>query len=118
MVDPLHVDLAERLAEDGGVVMMIGGPDTGKTSFSRMLTGAALGLGRTVAYIDSDLAITSVGPPTCVGLKWLHSSEDLDTFAVADDLRFVGAIAPDRFVQSHGTGRKRKAQRLPHRDCG
>lgn len=69
MDDPGHIDLAERLADGDGVVMMIGGPDTGKTTFSRMLTGAAVELGRAVAYIDSDLAITSVGPPTCVGLK-------------------------------------------------
>ena len=104
MADPVHVDLADRLAEAGGVVMMIGGPDTGKTTFSRLLTGAAIGLGRRVAYIDSDLAITSVGPPTCVGLKWLRSSEDLENLSIADDLRFVGAIAPDRFRLQHVAG--------------
>ena len=60
MGDPVHVDLAARLADSGGVVMMIGGPDTGKTTFSRMLVGSALELGRTVAYIDSDLARTTV----------------------------------------------------------
>lgn len=104
MEDPVHADLAARLAAAGGVVMMIGGPDTGKTTFSRMLAGAALNAGRTVAYIDSDLAITSVGPPTCIGLKWLHSHEDLDSLADADDLRFVGAIAPDRFRLQHVAG--------------
>lgn len=97
MGDPIHVDLAARLADTGGAVMMMGGPDTGKTTLSRMLVGSALDLGRTVAYIDSDLALTTVGPPTCVGLKWFRSSRDLETFAQADDLRFVGGIAPDRF---------------------
>ena len=97
MGDPVHVDLAARLADSGGVVMMIGGPDTGKTTFSRMLVGSALEFGRTVAYIDSDLARTTVGPPTCVGLKWLRSPDDLATMAAADELRFVGGIEPDRF---------------------
>ena len=96
MGDPVHVELAARLADVGGVVMMIGGPDTGKTTLSRMLAESALRLGRTVAYIDSDLAHTTVGPPTCVGLKWIHSHRDLETLARADDLRFVGEIAPDR----------------------
>ena len=77
--------------------MMIGAPDTGKTTFSRMVIGSALALGRTVAYVDSDLAHPTVGPPTCVGLKWLRSTDDLATMASADDLRFVGEIAPDRF---------------------
>lgn len=97
MGDPVHVDIAERLADVVGVVMMVGGPDTGKTTFSRMLAESALDRGRTVAYIDSDLAHTTVGPPTCVGLKWIRSSSDLETFDRADDLRFVGEIAPDRF---------------------
>lgn len=104
MVDPVHIDLGERVAGSAGVVMTIGGPDTGKTSFSCTLAGAALELGRTVTYIDSDLSITSVGPPACVGLKWLRSREDLQTLSVADDLRFVGAIAPDRFRLQHVAG--------------
>ena len=97
MGDPIHSDLAARLAADGGVVMMIGAPDTGKTTFSRILIERALSSGRTVSYVDSDLAHPTVGPPTCVGLKWLRSTDDLGALARADDLRFVGEIAPDRF---------------------
>ena len=97
MGDPIHSDLAARLADTSGVAMMIGAPDTGKTTFAQMLIESALSLGRAVAYVDSDLAHPTVGPPTCVGLKWLRSIDDLATLAQADDLRFVGEIAPDRF---------------------
>ena len=97
MGDPIHSDLAARLTESGGVVMLIGAPDTGKTTFSRILIERALSLGQTVAYVDSDLAHPTVGPPTCVSLKRLRSGKDLETLAQADDLRFVGEIAPDRF---------------------
>ena len=97
MGDPIHQDLAARLADAGGVVMMIGAPDTGKTTYGQELIRTALSLGRTVAYVDSELAHPAVGPPTCVALKWLRSSDDLETLARADDLRFVGEIAPDRF---------------------
>ncbi len=104
MADLIHADLAGRLATAGGVVMMVGGPDTGKTTFAHMLVGMGLRLGQMVAYIDSDLAITTVGPPTCIGLKWLRSEDDLADLASADDLRFVGAVAPDRFRVQHVSG--------------
>lgn len=77
--------------------MMIGAPDTGKTTFSRILIESALSSRRSVAYVDSDLAYPTVGPPTCVGLKLLRTTDDLGTLARADNLRFVGEIAPDRF---------------------
>ncbi len=47
-----------------------------------------------------------MGPPTCVGLKWLRSPADADAddFAQADDLRFVGSIRPDRFILQQVAG--------------
>ena len=97
MSDPVHLDLAARLA-GAGVVMIIGAPDTGKTTLARTMARSALDLGRTAAYVDGELALATVGPPLCVGMKWIRSPADLDldNLAHADDLRFVGAIAPDR----------------------
>lgn len=81
----------------GGVVMLIGAPDTGKSTLARMILEASAAAGQTVAYVDGDLGQTTVGPPTCVGLKWIRSRDDLATLATADALRFVGGITPDRF---------------------
>jgi polynucleotide 5'-hydroxyl-kinase GRC3/NOL9 len=83
--------------EQGGVVMMIGAPDTGKTSLARSILEAAVHAGRRVAYVDGDLGQTTVGPPTCVGLKWVQEPGDLAQLSRADALRFVGGITPDRF---------------------
>ena len=77
--------------------MMIGAPDTGKTTLARRILEAAVHAGRTVAYVDGDLGQTTVGPPTCVGLKWVREPSDLEQLARADALRFVGGITPDRF---------------------
>jgi polynucleotide 5'-hydroxyl-kinase GRC3/NOL9 len=84
--------------EQGGVIMLIGAPDTGKTTLARQLLAAGVAAGRTSAYIDADVGQTMVGPPACVGLRWVRSSDDLDDFSKADDLRFVGSISPERLV--------------------
>ena len=104
MTDGVHHGLAEELASYGGVVMMVGEPDTGKSTISKIMIRAALARGRTVAYIDGDLAQTTVGPPACIGLRWLRRSDDLDTLGQFDDLRFVGGITPDRYRLQQVTG--------------
>jgi len=89
--------ITDSIVEAGGVVMLMGAPDTGKSTLARQILTAALARGQTVGYVDADIAQTTVGPPTCIGLRLLRSASDLDTIDVADDLRFVGSIAPDRF---------------------
>lgn len=81
-----------------GSVMLIGAMDTGKSTLGRALAAAALAAGRTVAYIDADIGNSTIGPPTCVGLRVLRRPEDLGTLDPADMLHFVGAISPDRHV--------------------
>ena len=104
MADTPHEDLAETLAETGGVVMMIGAPDTGKSTMSKLLIRAALAKGKTVAYVDGDLGQTTVGPPVCIGLRIIRSAADADTLNRFDELRFVGGITPDRYRLQQVTG--------------
>lgn len=100
----VHQELANDLATQDGVVMMIGAPDTGKSTMSKLLMHAALARGRTVAYVDGDLGQTTVGPPVCVGLRIVRTTEDAETLDRADDLRFVGGITPDRYRLQQVTG--------------
>ncbi len=95
-----HEALIDDLVRLRGVVMMAGGPDTGKTSLTRRVLAEALRAGRTVAYVDADVGQTTVGPPACVGLKWVRTEADLDELAVADSLRFVGSTTPEGVVLS------------------
>ncbi len=81
-----------------GAVMVIGGVDTGKTSFCRALLAAGLAAGRSMAYVDSDVGQSTVGPPACAGMKWVRSQADLDGIERADELRFVGSTSPDGVV--------------------
>jgi polynucleotide 5'-hydroxyl-kinase GRC3/NOL9 len=96
--DNPHDRIVERLVLEGGVIMLIGAPDTGKTTLARQLLAGGVESGRIAAYIDADVGQTMVGPPACVGLKWVTSWDDMEDFSRADDVRFVGSISPERLV--------------------
>ncbi len=91
----------DRFLSHPGVVMIIGAADTGKTTFARRLLAQVVEMGKSAAYVDSDLSQTTVGPPACVGLHWVRRPEDLDSLAAADELRFVGSTTPDGVVLPH-----------------
>lgn len=81
--------------------MVIGDAGTGKTTLARMLLRDAVEHGRTVAYVDGDVAAATVGPVGCVGLKVVKSLVDCETLVVPDELRFVGAVEPNGVVLPH-----------------
>lgn len=93
-----HSALVEDLIRMRGAVMLVGGIDTGKTSFCRTLLEAGLSAGRSIAYVDSDVGQSTVGPPACAGLKWIRTEADLDGLERADELRFVGSVSPEGVV--------------------
>lgn len=96
-----YASLRERVIGEHGVVMLIGAPDTGKTTLARLLLADALNANRTVAFIDADVGTPTVGPPACVGMKWIRSQADMASLAVADELRFVGSVQPQGVVLPH-----------------
>ncbi len=96
-----YSQLRSRMADISGVVMVIGGADTGKTTVARMLLSDAVDAGRTVAYVDADLAASTVGPAACVGLSVVETAADLENLADPDELRFVGAVEPNGVVLPH-----------------
>lgn len=97
-VEIIHAALIDDLVRERGVVMLIGAPDTGKTSLARRILGEALRAGRRPAFVDADVGQSTVGPPTCVGLKYVNTEADLDRLSDADALRFVGSVSPEGLV--------------------
>ena len=86
----------ERLATDGGTVVLLGSMGTGKTAFAVELLRRASSRGMPAALIDADIDISTVGPPTTVGLKTIPDGADVseDSVRDADGLGFVGALNP------------------------
>jgi polynucleotide 5'-kinase involved in rRNA processing len=97
----VYAALRERLADVTGVVMLIGATETGKTTLAKLLVLDAIDAGRTVAYVDGDVASTVAGPPACVGLKYVESAADLDQDVPPTEMRFVGSTSPQGVVLPH-----------------
>ena len=87
--------LVDQAVRTKHTVLLIGGMDTGKSTLSRELLGAALAAGRPAALLDADVGQKTVGPPATISLKIVRSSEDLEPelLATPDALYFVGSTS-------------------------
>jgi len=67
----------EQLNLEGlsGVLMVIGAPDTGKSTFARYLYTRLCALHERVAFIDGDIGQASLGPPTTMTLALRQGGE-------------------------------------------
>lgn len=85
-----------HVVEKGGMCVALGGMDSGKTTFLSMVAAVAVRIGRTVAYLDTDVGQTTIGPPTTIGLKYIKEDADLSAEALArpDAIYFVGDTSP------------------------
>jgi polynucleotide 5'-hydroxyl-kinase GRC3/NOL9 len=90
-----HARLVEQVLDDPGTVVLLGSMDSGKTTFARALLAGAVERGIPATYLDTDVGRTTVGPPTCIGLKHVLEAKHLgdDELAKADALYFVGWVS-------------------------
>jgi polynucleotide 5'-kinase involved in rRNA processing len=86
----------EQLLAQPGVVFLLGGIDTGKTTFGVELLRRAAARGIKAALVDADPGQSTVGPPTTIGLRYAtgESSVTRDGLRQADRLAFAGSIGP------------------------
>ncbi|HEX2239585.1 MAG TPA: Clp1/GlmU family protein [Actinomycetota bacterium] len=92
----------DAILESPGVVFLLGDIDSGKTTVGFELLQAAVRAGIPSALVDADIAQTTVGPPTTVGLKLLPDEHSLSSpLAEADRLGFVGALSPRGHLLPH-----------------
>jgi polynucleotide 5'-kinase involved in rRNA processing len=90
-------ELIEKLIASRGTIALLGGIDTGKTSFGLSLAETARKRGISVGYVDADVGQSTIGPPTCVGLKLCDGLSKVEAVTVrdADELGFVGSYSPE-----------------------
>ena len=95
-----HSRAIDGLLERGGVVFLVGGIDTGKTTFGLEMMRRAAAAGLPAAFVDSDIGQSTVGPPTTIGLKLCLDGAEVTRTSVrgADALGFVGSITPPGYL--------------------
>jgi polynucleotide 5'-kinase involved in rRNA processing len=95
-----HSRAIDGLLERGGVVFLVGGIDTGKTTFGLEMMRRAAAAGLPAAFVDSDIGQSTVGPPTTIGLKLCLDGAEVTrtSVRVADALGFVGSITPPGYL--------------------
>jgi polynucleotide 5'-hydroxyl-kinase GRC3/NOL9 len=84
--------------------MLIGGTDTGKTTFGAAAAKAAFAAGRRVAVVDADSGQSEIGPPGTLGLGFPE-----DPFVRLSDLKpralaFIGSTSPPGFLLEWAIG--------------
>jgi len=75
------------------MIMVIGGPDTGKTTLTEELVG--LSFNRfTVGVVDADIGQSHIGPPTTIGWACFEDKFDGWEGVRCEDMYFVGTTSP------------------------
>jgi len=85
---------AQQAAREGGLLLVLGASDSGKSTLTAVLANVAVAAGRATAIVDSDVGQSSIGPPTCVSMaRVLQPIAALDQVR-AEALDFVGTPSP------------------------
>lgn len=93
-VPPAWEAAAARFVETGGLAMVLGGPDSGKSTLSRYLVYRAYLAGAPAALIDLDLGQSHVGPPAALRLARFPPRLPGDDPLFPESLYFVGQTSP------------------------
>jgi len=74
--------------------MVLGAPDTGKSTLSRYLIYRAMAVGQQVAFVDLDLGQSHLGPPASLGLGLFPPRRPGDDPLFPEGLYFIGQTSP------------------------
>jgi polynucleotide 5'-hydroxyl-kinase GRC3/NOL9 len=85
---------AEEILAQGGPVMVVGAPGSGKTTFCLYLAGLFCRNGKAVSWIDADPGQPFLGPPAVLSLSPFSSAADLLKRRNPQYMSFVGNTSP------------------------
>ncbi len=77
-----------------GLVMVLGGPDVGKSTFAHYLWHKLAGRGQGVGFLDGDPGQSKLGPPTTMTLVTGKPTASLKAEARQVRRAFVGSVSP------------------------
>ena len=110
-ISPEWKAAAETISKASGTSLVVGIPDSGKSTLSKYLTHYLTHANRVVALIDCDVGQTHFGPPTTLGMMlYAGPTDPLDTL-VPHHLRFIGATSPPGHLLDIVVATKRMADK-------
>jgi polynucleotide 5'-hydroxyl-kinase GRC3/NOL9 len=94
-----------------GTLLVVGAPDTGKSTFARYLYRRLCAQHERVAFVDGDIGQAALGPPTTMTLALGKPGDDRFPPAGSRFRTFVGDVSPRRHMLPTVVG----AHRLVHK---
>ena len=85
---------AEEIKSQGGPVLVIGAPGSGKTTFCLFLAALHCRQKKRVVWIDADPGQPYIGPPAAISLTPYTEAEDLQRRKNPMIMSFIGNISP------------------------
>jgi polynucleotide 5'-hydroxyl-kinase GRC3/NOL9 len=82
----------------GGTLLVVGAPDTGKSTFARYLYRRLCAHHERVAFVDGDVGQATLGPPTTMTLALGQPGDDAFPPAGPRFRTFVGDVSPRRHM--------------------
>ena len=94
------------------VIMVVGAPDVGKSSFCAYLASRLQETGLRTAVVDADIGQASIGPPTVIGAGFVTAPiGGLSQIGLAAGY-FVGSITPTRHLLPCVVGTRKMTERM------
>ncbi|MCE1247132.1 MAG: polynucleotide 5'-hydroxyl-kinase [Firmicutes bacterium] len=92
--------VSEKFAEKGGVLVTLGAPDTGKSTFNFWLCRELDKMGKTTAVVDCDMGQSDIGPPSALGMAIIKPGIEKFSDLQPDGIWFAGSVKPSgHFLQ-------------------
>jgi len=99
------------LDELSGILLVVGAPDSGKSTFARYLYNRLRDLGRRVAFIDGDPGQSTLGPPTTLTMTFKPDALEEWSYGPPQLWRyFIGSTTPQGHMLSVLVGAVRLTQ--------
>lgn len=87
-------DVREKFLSKGKKLIVIGGSDSGKSTFILYLVNSILSIGKKVGILDLDIGQSNIGPPGTIGYGIPEKEiESLDSI-LPKRMVFIGAVSP------------------------
>ncbi len=93
-IPPAWETAAEKFLATGAATLVLGGPDTGKSTLCKYLIYRAYAAGEVSALIDLDLGQSHLGPPGALGLGLFPPRQPGDQGLFPEGLYFIGQTSP------------------------